>query len=56
MAPRGKGGDKNKGKDAAAEKGGSKQKGAQSINVRHILCEKQSRALEALQKIQVGPC
>lgn len=35
-------------------------KPATAINVRHILCEKQSRALEALGKIQVGvsssPC
>ncbi len=28
-------------------------KAATSVNVRHILCEKQSKALEALQKIQV---
>lgn len=45
MAPKGKAADKDKaakgkGKDAAAEKGTGKQKGAQSINVRHILCEK----------------
>ncbi|KAI8972832.1 FKBP-like protein [Trametes punicea] len=29
-------------------------KPATSVNVRHILCEKQSRALEALQKLQEG--
>ncbi|KAI0828702.1 hypothetical protein BC628DRAFT_89731 [Trametes gibbosa] len=29
-------------------------KAATSVNVRHILCEKQSKALEALQKIQEG--
>ncbi|ETW77945.1 hypothetical protein HETIRDRAFT_55740, partial [Heterobasidion irregulare TC 32-1] len=29
-------------------------KAANAINVRHILCEKYSRALEALQKIQEG--
>lgn len=45
MAPKGKAADKDKaakgkGKDASADKGGGKQKGAQSINVRHILCEK----------------
>lgn len=33
-------------------KGGG-MKAATSVNVRHILCEKQSKALEALQKIQV---
>lgn len=32
-------------------KGGLKP--ATAINVRHILCEKQSKALEALEKIQV---
>ena len=35
---KGKDGEKGKGKDAAAEKGAAKTKGAQSINVRHILC------------------
>ncbi|CDO70985.1 hypothetical protein BN946_scf184830.g17 [Trametes cinnabarina] len=35
-------------------KGGDKLKPATSVNVRHILCEKQSKALEALQKIQEG--
>ena len=29
-------------------------KGAQAINVRHILCEKHSKATEALEKINVG--
>ncbi|KAI0763480.1 FKBP-like protein [Trametes elegans] len=33
-------------------KGGLKP--ATAVNVRHILCEKQSKALEALQKIQEG--
>ncbi|KAF8649584.1 hypothetical protein AX16_005675 [Volvariella volvacea WC 439] len=41
-------GDDSKGK----AKGGLKP--ANAINVRHILCEKQSKALEALQKIQEG--
>ena len=40
-----KGGDKGK-----AEKGG----GSSQINVRHILCEKQSKCLEALEKIKMG--
>ena len=40
-------GDKSGGK---AEKGG----GCSSINVRHILCEKQSKCLEALEKIKAG--
>lgn len=56
MPPKGKGGDKGKGKDAAApaEKGGGKQKGAQSINVRHILCEKHAKKEEALAKLNAG--
>ena len=55
MAPKNKSGDKNKSKDAAADKsGGTKQKGAQSINVRHILCEKHSKKEEALEKLQAG--
>ena len=52
-----KGGDKGakggakggKGADKA-EKGG----GCSQINVRHILCEKQSKILEALEKIKMG--
>ena len=46
----GKGGGKGgKGADKA-EKGG----GCSQINVRHILCEKQSKVLEALEKIKMG--
>ena len=45
----GKGGDKGE-KGGKAEKGG----GSSSINVRHILCEKQSKCLEALEKIKAG--
>jgi len=54
MAPKEKGSDKGKGKDAAAGKGGGKQKGAQSINVRHILCAKHSKKEEALAKLNAG--
>ncbi|KAF9184288.1 Peptidyl-prolyl cis-trans isomerase pin4 [Mortierella polycephala] len=35
-------------------KGGKALKTANSIKVRHILCEKQSKALEAIEKIQSG--
>ncbi|CAE6446392.1 unnamed protein product [Rhizoctonia solani] len=51
-----KGGDKNKATSKDTEAGDSKGKlkPATAVNVRHILCEKQSRALEALQKIQEG--
>ncbi|KAM5533797.1 hypothetical protein V8D89_012572 [Ganoderma adspersum] len=41
------------GADSKKGKGGA-LKAATSVNVRHILCEKQSKALEALQKIQEG--
>merc|ERR1711981_278763 len=41
-----KGGDKG----GKAEKGG----GCSAVNVRHILCEKQSKCLEALEKIKGG--
>ena len=57
MAPKNKGGDKGKGKDTATDKGGGgggKQKGAQSINVRHILCEKHAKKEEALAKLNAG--
>ncbi|KAF8609414.1 FKBP-like protein [Ceratobasidium sp. AG-I] len=60
-----KGGDKKPaekkaGDKKSADKGGdksagdSKLKAATAVQVRHILCEKQSRALEALEKIQEG--
>ncbi|XP_040576284.1 peptidyl-prolyl cis-trans isomerase NIMA-interacting 4 isoform X2 [Lepeophtheirus salmonis] len=50
-----KGGGDSKG-DTAAAGGGKKEKGGScsSINVRHILCEKQSKCLEALEKIKGG--
>lgn len=55
MAPKGKGGDKGKGKDAKDAGGDkSKVKGAQSINVRHILTEKHAKKEEALAKLNAG--
>ena len=60
------GGDKGGGKgDKGGAKGGGKGKGGgeekkekgggcSSVNVRHILCEKQSKCLEALEKIKGG--
>jgi peptidyl-prolyl cis-trans isomerase NIMA-interacting 4 len=54
MAPKNKSGDKGKGKATAADAGASKQKGAQSINVRHILCEKHAKKEEALAKLNAG--
>ncbi|KAL4911252.1 hypothetical protein BDW74DRAFT_142630 [Aspergillus multicolor] len=47
------GGDKKaKGNQKGGDKG--KMKGGQSINVRHILCEKFSKKEEALEKIRNG--
>lgn len=40
--------------DKSASGSGSKQKGAQSINVRHILCEKHSKKEEAVAKLNAG--
>ena len=45
-----KGGDKDK-DSGKKEKGGA---AGNSVNVRHILCEKQSKCLEALEKIKGG--
>ncbi|KAH7354259.1 hypothetical protein B0T11DRAFT_230466 [Plectosphaerella cucumerina] len=47
---KGKGG----GDDSKDSGGATKVKGAQSINVRHILCEKHSKKEEALAKIREG--
>ena len=53
-----KGGAEKKAKPSASadsDAGGSgKLKAATAVNVRHILCEKHSKATEALQKIQEG--
>ncbi|KAJ5157246.1 Peptidyl-prolyl cis-trans isomerase pin4 [Penicillium canariense] len=46
-------GGKGKGKDAGNDDKG-KVKGAQSINVRHILCEKHAKKEEALEKLRNG--
>uniref|UniRef100_A0A0B7JPW7 Peptidyl-prolyl cis-trans isomerase n=1 Tax=Bionectria ochroleuca TaxID=29856 RepID=A0A0B7JPW7_BIOOC len=48
-----KGSGKGKGGGDSSE-GGGKTKGAQSINVRHILCEKHARKEEALAKLNEG--
>ena len=52
-----KGGDKgSKDKAGKDEKKGGKEKGggSSSVNVRHILCEKQSKCLEAMAKLEAG--
>merc|ERR1712107_114041 len=51
----GKGEDKKGGKGGDDKKGGKeKGGGSSSVNVRHILCEKQSKCLEALAKLEAG--
>ncbi|KAI0792309.1 hypothetical protein C8Q75DRAFT_804711 [Abortiporus biennis] len=50
----GKGSGKASGTEEKQTKGKGGLKTATAINVRHILCEKHSRATEALQKIQEG--
>nr|XP_003230752.3 PREDICTED: peptidyl-prolyl cis-trans isomerase NIMA-interacting 4 [Anolis carolinensis] len=61
MPPKGKGGGGKGGKggsssssDAAEKKSQGPKGGGSSVKVRHILCEKQSRALEALEKLKAG--
>uniref|UniRef100_T1K0S9 Peptidyl-prolyl cis-trans isomerase n=1 Tax=Tetranychus urticae TaxID=32264 RepID=T1K0S9_TETUR len=46
----GKGDSKDSGKKETKEKTGS----GNSVKVRHILCEKQSKALEAIEKLKSG--
>ncbi|XP_063607951.1 peptidyl-prolyl cis-trans isomerase NIMA-interacting 4-like [Penaeus indicus] len=49
----GKGGKGGGGGDEASG-GGKDKKGGTSIKVRHILCEKQGKSLEALEKLKSG--
>ncbi|GMH32505.1 hypothetical protein BSKO_00339 [Bryopsis sp. KO-2023] len=52
-----KGGSKGsaKGKDAGENEGGGKKGGgASQVKVRHILCEKHSKVMEALEKVNSG--
>merc|ERR1711944_61844 len=50
-----KGGKGKGGGGEDAEGGASKvQKGGTAVKVRHILCEKQSKAMEALEKLKAG--
>ncbi|CAG8976146.1 hypothetical protein HYALB_00010015 [Hymenoscyphus albidus] len=61
MAPKNKGSDKGAAKEKGKAKGkaeteekSTKVKGAQQINVRHILCEKHGKKEEALEKLKGG--
>ncbi|GAA5905374.1 hypothetical protein JCM6882_003141 [Rhodosporidiobolus microsporus] len=51
MAPKAKG---KKDAGAGGDKGGDKLKPAQSLKLRHILCEKHGKSLEALEKLRAG--
>lgn len=60
--PKGKGssgggkpkGGKEKSSDASGEGKKKEAKGGTAVKVRHILCEKQSKALEAIEKLKSG--
>jgi len=60
MGPKKSGGAKGKsgssagGDDSDAKSQGKQAKGGTSVKVRHILCEKQSKILEALEKLKSG--
>lgn len=45
---------KGAGDAGGAEKKEKEVKGGSSVKVRHILCEKQSKILEALEKLRAG--
>ncbi|XP_031837790.1 peptidyl-prolyl cis-trans isomerase NIMA-interacting 4 [Nomia melanderi] len=44
----------NKSKGAESSSGKEEKKGGTAVKVRHILCEKQSKILEALEKLKAG--
>ena len=47
-------GGKGKGKASTSSGEGGKLKAATHVKVRHILCEKQSKLLQALEKLKAG--
>ncbi|EAT48088.1 AAEL000852-PA [Aedes aegypti] len=49
-----KGGAGGKKGGAGDEAGGKEKKGGNAVKVRHILCEKQGKILEALEKLKEG--
>ncbi|XP_015482236.1 peptidyl-prolyl cis-trans isomerase NIMA-interacting 4 isoform X2 [Parus major] len=57
MAPKGKGGGKaGKGGDSGGSEGKAQgpKGGGSAVKVRHILCEKHGRAMEAMEKLKAG--
>ncbi|XP_026323470.1 peptidyl-prolyl cis-trans isomerase NIMA-interacting 4 [Hyposmocoma kahamanoa] len=49
-----KGGAAGKSAGDSKESGAKEKKGGAAVKVRHILCEKQSKCLEALEKLKAG--
>ncbi|XP_071561501.1 peptidyl-prolyl cis-trans isomerase NIMA-interacting 4 [Temnothorax nylanderi] len=47
-------GSKSKSSEESGGGGKAEKKGGNSVKVRHILCEKQSKILEALEKLKAG--
>ncbi|XP_012251223.2 peptidyl-prolyl cis-trans isomerase NIMA-interacting 4 [Athalia rosae] len=45
---------KSKGGDDGEQKGKGEKKGGTAVKVRHILCEKQTKVLEAMEKLKAG--
>ncbi|BES93003.1 PPIC-type PPIASE domain [Nesidiocoris tenuis] len=55
MPPKkGNAGGKGKEKEDQGKGGAKEKKGGSAVKVRHILCEKQSKCLEALEKLKSG--
>ncbi|KAJ8282100.1 hypothetical protein COCON_G00046190 [Conger conger] len=58
MPPKGKGGRAGKGAGASgtgdADKKEKKEKGGTAVKVRHILCEKHGKCMEAMEKLKSG--
>lgn len=55
MAPKGKGGGKaGKGGESGEGKAQGPKGGGSAVKVRHILCEKHGRAMEAMEKLKAG--
>lgn len=50
----GKSGNKPQKSDESSDKASKEKKGGTAVKVRHILCEKQSKCLEALEKLKAG--
>ncbi|XP_042681273.1 peptidyl-prolyl cis-trans isomerase NIMA-interacting 4 [Centrocercus urophasianus] len=54
MAPKGKGGKAGKGGESGEAGARGPKGGGSAVKVRHILCEKHGRAMEAMEKLKAG--